>query len=378
MAPVCWFPWTYVYFSVDGGLGWCCLYPQNVANINKINSLDAFWNSRTMQHVRSLFLAGKYIEGGCHSGCHVLNGFFPENMRNIEKPAFYDPAATTGDAALDAFPVSPFDRPSTFEENQALIRAEIEGRYVQVKSYPTRVHLETNSFCNLKCPMCYIGQNEGKIPNVRLSDASMDKLKELYPFLEYIEIQGGESIFGNPPESPLSRVLSDIEAARNPNMECLITTNAIGLNKRWTDFILDRDVATHLTISVDTVNPEVYPIVRKGGRLDILKRHLAHFVNEKERRGRPKPKIVFACVLSTLTAPDITDLDAFAQEMGATWLSISPLLPVDSRDTFFAEHNLMRAENRPQLEALAAVLPTLKTPSNQGTIAATVKALLHA
>jgi hypothetical protein len=66
-----------------------------------------------------------------------------------------------------------------------------------------------------------------------------------------------------------------------------VSTNGTLLNERWAKDILDSSLSK-LRICIDTLKPEVYPIVRKGGKFDVVVENTAvpRDVEGKEDRRR--------------------------------------------------------------------------------------------
>src|SRR5439155_479167 len=206
---------------------------------------------------------------------------FPEFASRVSVAGDYDPEARTGSNFLDSQPVSPLAAPTTRAENRERIQEEIAGQFCEVVSRPMRAHIEINSACNLKCQMCDVGvaESQGRPSRAFIPDDDLQKMKVFYPHLEYVEIQGGEVFFYSLEKAPLTKVLLDLRDHAPKDVEILITTNALALNQRWADFLIDSDIVSHLSVSIDTMNPEAYERQRLGGKLSVVLRNLEDITN---------------------------------------------------------------------------------------------------
>src|ERR1700688_4361649 len=78
-------------------------------------------------------------------------------------------------------------------QNMELNFKESRANKTIVKSYPYRCYLEVTNQCNLRCPMCGQSWFEGKRSYV--AEPILNKIKELYPYLQEISVFGfGESL----------------------------------------------------------------------------------------------------------------------------------------------------------------------------------------
>ena len=374
--PVCDFPWRYAFVSTSGRLSHCCsVVPRT--EISGVTSFDEYWNSDYMKHVRSLFLAGKYLEAGCPATCPTLLAQFPSLSSHINVRGQYDSAARTGSNYLDSLPASVFDPPATKDENKRLIKKEVAEDFCEVKSRPMRAHIEINSACNLKCQMCDVGVGESSRTNPRffIDDQNLEKMKVFYPNLEYIEIQGGEVFFYTVDKAPLTKLLKDLSENAPKDVQVLITTNALALNERWVDFLLDRDIVSHLSVSIDTVDPDAYERQRLGGRLSVVLKNLDYLTEQKAKRRREKPGIVFTSVLNSITYPNLLALQDLAARHGASSVWFHFMAPTGSPE-FIKETQIFVASRKPDLVALRGLLERFEYPSNRKTVLGAIDQLL--
>lgn len=129
----------------------------------------------------------------------------------------------------------------------------------QVKK-PLRLAFNFNGHCNLECQMCHIWQK----PNGLYDQIKFwDQLDVWIENLEEVELLSGEPFI----QKDTYRLI-DVISEKKPTAFWTITTNA---NWKMTDFItgkLDKINLKHIIVSLDSLNPESYKVIRKKGDLD--------------------------------------------------------------------------------------------------------------
>ena len=139
-----------------------------------------------------------------------------------------------------------------------------------IKAKPLRLTINLSNQCNLRCIMCYVKEYKWKYPVDRLED-----IKIFYPYLEKMMWQGGE-VFS------LSYFVDLIkEAAKYPNLQQGIITNAQLLTKETIDLLVNMNL--ELTISVDGIKKDTYEYIRKNAKFEKLVQNL-QYISEKKRK----------------------------------------------------------------------------------------------
>lgn len=127
------------------------------------------------------------------------------------------------------------------------------------------IRLDADSRCQLQCPLCATGEGRnrrGLIGWGYLKKVTFERIIELNPGLERIELSNWGEIFLNPELTQIIRLAYDREIE-------LTARNGVNFNH-----VSDSMLATlvehkfrHLTISIDGATQEVYSAFRKGGNL---------------------------------------------------------------------------------------------------------------
>jgi MoaA/NifB/PqqE/SkfB family radical SAM enzyme len=127
--------------------------------------------------------------------------------------------------------------------------------------------LELTSRCNLRCGMCPMD-----VLTRPFEDAPWDmvedvarQMRELGLPMKYLHEMGEPLLYKRLPEA------IDLFPG------VCVSTNGTLLNEQWSKDILSTSLAK-LRICIDTLKPEVYPIVRKGGKFDAVVENIRRFL----------------------------------------------------------------------------------------------------
>jgi len=140
-----------------------------------------------------------------------------------------------------------------------------------VRDMPSLMEIELSNQCNLECIMCNgtlssgIRKNRDKLPPLPqiFDDSFLEQMKEFIPHLVELRVNGGE-----PFAQKILLDLLDIVSEIHPELKVTIATNGTVYNKR-VQAILDK-CNIHLNISIDSLIPERYEMIRVNGSFDTL------------------------------------------------------------------------------------------------------------
>jgi cyclic pyranopterin phosphate synthase len=155
----------------------------------------------------------------------------------------------------------------------------IELSEVQSKP-PLRLALNLNGKCNLECRMCHIYQK----PNgLYQANGWLTKVESWAESAAEIELLSGEPFIQKDTFELVERL-----AVKNP--ECLwsITTNGHWRLNETMRAMLDRIKFKHLIVSIDSLRPETYAEIRRGGTLKVVLENLdllIEYDRDRVRRG---------------------------------------------------------------------------------------------
>jgi cyclic pyranopterin phosphate synthase len=218
----CYYPFTQLLLQPTGDISPCCWNQKIILGTAPECTLNEAWNGERLRALRREFLEGKPTS--CRTqmeqiGCH----------RWSRRPA-----------------PSPLNQIS-FSERQT--------------AAPRRLDLRLNGKCNLQCVMCDVW----KQPNGIFDDSDFwtKGPTEIFPFLEEIDLLGGEPLI----QADTFRL---IDAVLSCNTRCswgfvtngqykfsgTIQKQLSRLNLRW------------IQLSLDSVNHETYAKIRRQGKLE--------------------------------------------------------------------------------------------------------------
>lgn len=169
-----------------------------------------------------------------------------------------------------------------FLRNKFLNFQEYLEKRVTLESRPVRMIVSLTHRCNLKCIMCY----EKNFPSWDLPEPLARSVEEFFPYLEFLQWQGGE-IFVYP---DFTRLFD--RAAACPDLQQSIVTNGLLLNEEWAEKLAA--AGSRVCVSIDGFTRETYEKVRAGGSFDRLLQNL----DALRRARRAVAPRAFSCDLS--------------------------------------------------------------------------------
>lgn len=258
----CAVPFTSLIFNPTGNVG-CCReqgHRHSVGNIFK-QSFEDIWNGPEIRAWRKEFLTGniktcaKHIE---KKQCHLSKQHL----------------ILDGDFELSEYQSRP----------------------------PTTISPGYSGQCNLTCHMCQIHTE----PRTLYDEHGFHEYAEehLYPYVKYVEPYAGE-----PMVQKVTHELMDKMAVINPNAKWNIITNGVwkftpAVRKRFDNINLRT-----IHISLDSINSNTYPKVRKNGNLNqVLKTidDLIQYRNDREAEGKCL-KLIVSCLVQKLNWKEVPE-----------------------------------------------------------------------
>lgn len=139
-----------------------------------------------------------------------------------------------------------------------------------------------NGHCNLQCTMCHIWKMENGYYDKE--DFWNNSEKDFFPFIKEIELLSGEPFIQKDTYKLIDKV-------SNVNSDCqwAFTTNAHWSLNSAVKKYLDKIHVKNIIISVDSLEPQKFEEIRKGGSLQKLQKTVDDLVEyEKERVAQGK------------------------------------------------------------------------------------------
>ena len=214
------------------------------------------------------------------------------------------------------------------EANRARNLIEYRMGADKLASLPQYVLVELTQGCNLACPMCRPRRLsvKGRTMPLELFDRIADTV---FDMAQMVDLRGwGESLVLPHVEYCISRVADSGADTR-------FVTN---LAMRAAPVELLARFGCHVAISIDTVQPQLYGILRQGGHFERMRDNLAKLVAAYQMQDVPLDRIV---INTTVTAPGISglaDIVTFAAEMNISEIRLSEVFAEPGSDLSLVGH----------------------------------------
>jgi len=190
------------------------------------------------------------------------------------------------------------------------------------KSAPSKIYLETTTRCNLNCAMCVkhtagSGMTEGDF-DITLFDA----IKPVLPEVQSLILSG----IGEPLLYPHLEILIREARAHMPETGSIaFQSNGMLINRKRAIKLIAAGL-DKICISLDSVNPETFSLMRNGADLDKVK-DAFKFLNEASAASNKKITTGVEFVLTRENMHDLPDVIKFAAEHGASFVIVTHLIP---------------------------------------------------
>ncbi len=197
---------------------------------------------------------------------------------------------------------------------------------------PKEIILETTNHCNLKCRFCHF-HGPGSSPSRSKGHMKRALWQKIVAELAEFEEETVLCLHGAGEPLLYPDLKNLIEKVKeNPSLKVGFMTNAMLLDKAWSDYLLDVGI-DWLAFSVDGVDPETNDFFRRGASLTKVEENIYYLINAKERRRSPGPALSFNMV----AYPETEDqAETYVKKWlpHAAYVSISRFRPIGSRVLF--------------------------------------------
>ncbi|MBN2738033.1 MAG: radical SAM protein [Spirochaetales bacterium] len=293
---VCTRPWTTMEERhVFGEYRVCCWMQDLIGKSAKDETHDfmPLWKSEAVEKIRHKLIKGKSGDI-CTPFCPVIR-----NRRNyFDKVEFfsYEPDEYSG-----------FD--SAFIENREKVIESILQKRVKIDTYPLRLKLHPSNLCNLNCRMCNLDRKS----RVSVSKAYIDNLVKLLPYLENLDVFGGEPFCC---ETARWIMFSGI-LKHYPHTHFSTVTNGTLLNASALEQLKGVRLG-NIEFSLDASTAETYEKIRIGADFKTTMENVDRFVKERDM-GNVSVKYVGALfVIQDINYHEISSFIELTHSKGIT------------------------------------------------------------
>ena len=223
---------------------------------------------------------------------------------------------------VDMIPLVFDDLPLRKIINWLLTESSIMFKPSRPWGFPTLVHLEPTSHCNLRCVTCPV--TEGLKRDSGQMDPELFKkiIDDLAPYLLLILLWDWGEPFLNP------SIYEMIAYAHAQRIKLVSSTNGHIFAKGSHAQKVVASGLEALIFSVDGITQETYEYYRAGGRLESVMEGIQKVVAEKHRQGSRTPILNFRFIVMKHNEHELHDLENFARNLNVDMLTFRKFFPV--------------------------------------------------
>ncbi len=201
---------------------------------------------------------------------------------------------------------------------------------------PTNIILTNDLVCNLHCWSCRRGPIGRAADEPRRRRIMYEVLDAFHDTIENVQLLQSGEVFASPMHMEW---LANLERDQFPKLRCVdLTTNATLLARRWPEITAAHPFVKSMRISVDAATPEVYEVVRRGGKWSDVRTGLA-----LAALLRAWGKLDFLMIAFVVQAQNFRDIPAFVelgQRYGVDLIQFTKLRPWWQSPAEFQAHNV--------------------------------------
>lgn len=219
-----------------------------------------------------------------------------------------------------------------------------------VSYMPLRIAFNLNGKCNLECQMCHIWQKPNGLYDSIPFWQNLDKL--------IVNLQEVELLSGEPFIQKDTYRLIDFISARKPHCQWVITTNANWKLNQHIKSFLDKIEFRNLIVSLDSLDPEIYPKIRRKGHLKMALKtidDLIFYDGERKQKGLSTLDIRINFLIQKDNWKELEAIFEFEKEKGISAFRTFLYVP--------EEHSLLSLPKEKIVEILNYYLENLSTES---------------
>ena len=194
-----------------------------------------------------------------------------------------------------------------------LLKAGLNLVYRKAKpwSWPTHMHVEVSSRCNLNCPVC--PQGEGKLKRDKtLMDLEMfrELMREAGPYLLAVCLWSWGEPLLNPHLAEMIRI------AKSYGVITLVSTNGQCLKDEKVLEALISEPPTYLIVAIDGLTEETNSVYRVGGKLEPVLAGVRHIAQTKRQQKQKYPLLRLSYIVMKHNQHEVGQVEEFAKQNG--------------------------------------------------------------
>ena len=217
-------------------------------------------------------------------------------------------------------------------------------KYIDFPAMPKSIQISIDETCNLYCESCrkciVIDKENTK------TQIMADKIIENLPKnLNFVTMAGNGEVF-------LSKIYERIwksEKLNNVSKFKLLTNGTLFNEKKWKEFIKNKNSQIYLCVSIDAASKDTYKAIRRGGNFDILKENMKYASALRKKQELKYFQINF--VVQRNNYKEMIDFVKWGVELGCDKVFFSRILNWGTYDdNEFERLSMVDSNGRPNIE----------------------------
>lgn len=193
---------------------------------------------------------------------------------------------------------------------------EAAGRLQEATAFPNVVLLDTISYCNLLCSMCFhkeMTRPKGLMP-WELFTRLVDEIAEKKPEARVWMVFFGEALIRKRRQPTIFEMIA--YAKERGLQDVVMNSNANLLDRETAEKLVDSGLDA-IYIGIDAASPETYAQVRVGGKYQRVVDNVLGLLELKQQRGVSHPEVFVQFVELDLNSHEKETFIQFWSEKGA-------------------------------------------------------------
>jgi radical SAM protein with 4Fe4S-binding SPASM domain len=208
-----------------------------------------------------------------------------------------------------------------------------------MRRYPTKAMIEVSRACNLRCPVCPVGNGSARTYPPMPAELFRHIVDQTCTFVQELLLHN----FGEPLLHP--HIVSFVAYAKERGIRHVkMHTNGLLLSAEIAAGLVEAGL-DKLKVSLDGVDQATYERYRKGGNFLALIENISRLREIRERLGSSRPLIQAQCIVMRHNEGRITEFEALAKRIGADQVKFKTFNALLSGEKGFSEGRSMIPED---------------------------------
>jgi radical SAM protein with 4Fe4S-binding SPASM domain len=224
---------------------------------------------------------------------------------------------------LDQIPFEYLDVPFKKLLNWIMVEAGVHFRSKKPWGFPTHLHIEPSTLCNLKCAFCPVTTGMERPTGFMPAEVFKKTIDELADYLFLILLWDWGEPFLNP------SIYDMIAYAKQKDVRIISSTNGHVFTQPGNAEKLVRSGIDAIIFAIDGISQETYEQFRKNGNLNMALKGIENVVAAKLSLRSKTPVINFRFIPMKHNEHEIPLLEDFARSLSVDILTLKSLNPHD-------------------------------------------------